>query len=1714
MKTRLLLLMSIFYGLNFFAQTVSITDENFEQALIDLGWDSTGNLDGSILTTDAVKIDKLIIYNPTNVVHDDIPLNPLLTNVKGKIKDISAIKYMPNLNYLYAGYNEIQEIDVSQNPILAYLDVRVNDLTEIDVSTNSYLTVLNVSFNKLNNLDVTNNFRLVGLAIYSNSIIDVDVRSNYQLLQLSVGLNPMPYINILNNTKLIDLDISYTLIKEMDLSKNSLLKRLRCIQTNLDGLDLNLNPLLTRLDFLNNSKISELNLLQQQYLDTLYVSNNANLAALNLKNGANTKITAFNSLLNPKLNCINVDDVDYASTNWTDIDETTTFETNCYNNTPPIVSNLTFISSVETISGGGCGSEDIRKNTINYDYSDVDDNKEKGTKITWFVSDNKEGTNKTEISSAKDKTSINIRYPGRGDYYISYEITPSDGLEYGEKVISSVFGPYKDQITGGNSEDCPESITMVTIKDNNFEQALIDFGYDKSLNGKVVLDSIVNVVELNLNNKNISNISGISAFKNLKILSVDNNSIENIDLSENSKIETLSISNNKINFLDLSENKILKHFTAIDGVLEALKIDNENNKNFIFFNIQNNPSLKCIQVDDDDYSKTNWTNIDDNSLFSNECSSTPPTVSNLILTGELLQYKELTATYDYLDENDFSEQETEIEWYISDDEFGRNITRVNYRDNSFNHIFTYFDIGKYVSFKIIPNNGFLSGSSVESSFYGPIQKSTTINNIPPTASNLQVYGKLYAGQIIHALYDYNDSDDDSETETLYSWYLSDDEFGTNKTLIEGAYDREYTLTSDHIDKYLSFNVKPYDGKDYGKSVESIVKGPIKLANNPPTVSNIVISGVFEIGDILTATYEYLDEENDIETGSYYQWYISDDTSGSNQEEISGANDLTFTLTESQESKFVSLKVTPYDGIGFGKTLESEFHGPVGNAFPTAMNLIITGTLTEGEKLVASYEYSDYDNDLENGSKFKWYISDDNLGTNKIEISGEITNTYIIIQEDIGKYISFEVTPKDGVDFGVSVESQLKGPIQPIMPVIEIPDTNFEQALIDLGFDTNGLNGNILKSEAEAITTLWIGNADNNENLPNVTSKISDLSGIENFTELVSLNCNLNNITTLDLTSNKNLKVLDCRTNNLETLNVSNGNNKIVTSFNTEGNQNLTCIQVDNQEYSVNNWIFTDEQTGFSEDCSKNDAISNYYTSVPDVEFEKLLIANKVDTIQDGKFRTKDAYYVKTMNELSGYNFKSIQGLEAFKNLTRWQNPSSFLESADFSQNLNLEELSVNGTKIDSLDVSMLTKLTTLSCIGTNYNKLKYLNVTGVINLERLEAYENELTALDVSTNTKLTWLSLHDNLLTKIDITKNINLETFGCYKNNIKILNVSNSPNLKLFYCHNNDLEYLNIDKGNNLWQDFNATLNPNLTCIQVFEKSWSDQYLFGKIDDTASFSEDCNSVWEVYTEDSNLDSALLSITGLDSNNDGEITYEEAQNFTGDLDLSEQNITSIAGLEAFTNVTSIDVSGNKLTDISYLFNTSITLFSKTTGKKRTVFKTNTTGIKILNASDNLLEEIDVSNIETLTNLNVSDNKLTYLNISNNANGILETLDVTGNTNLSCIQVDNIDEAETKTKWIKDATAAYNTYCEKTSLSTNEFLKENVLIYPNPVNDFINISLSNGLQLKSIEVYNIVGKKIKSSDNKEIILKEFVSGIYFVKVNTDKGSINQKIIKR
>ncbi|MCT4617921.1 MAG: DUF5050 domain-containing protein, partial [Marinisporobacter sp.] len=100
------------------------------------------------------------------------------------------------------------------------------------------------------------------------------------------------------------------------------------------------------------------------------------------------------------------------------------------------------------------------------------------------------------------------------------------------------------------------------------------------------------------------------------------------------------------------------------------------------------------------------------------------------------------------------------------------------------------------------------------------------------------------------------------------------------------------------------------------------------------------------------------------------------------------------------------------------------------AAPEASSVSISGTAQVGEILTGNYNYNDVNGDTEGASTFKWYRSDDVSGTNKTEISGATSKTYELKNTELGKYISFEVTPvaSSGTSPGSAVESRVTGKV--------------------------------------------------------------------------------------------------------------------------------------------------------------------------------------------------------------------------------------------------------------------------------------------------------------------------------------------------------------------------------------------------------------------------------------------------------------------------------------------------------------------------------------------------------------------------------------------------------------------------------------------------------------------------------------------------------------
>tara|TARA_Y100000766_G_C18844639_1_gene575063 strand:+ start:192 stop:1331 length:1140 start_codon:yes stop_codon:yes gene_type:complete len=105
----------------------------------------------------------------------------------------------------------------------------------------------------------------------------------------------------------------------------------------------------------------------------------------------------------------------------------------------------------------------------------------------------------------------------------------------------------------------------------------------------------------------------------------------------------------------------------------------------------------------------------------------------------------------------------------------------------------------------------------------------------------------------------------------------------------------------------------------------------------------------------------------------------------------------------------------------------------------------------------------------------------------------------------------------------------------------VPDDTFEQKLIDLGYD-DVLDDYVMTSNINTIENLNLDNEVNyqspgsdviNNYIPfGINGAIYDLTGIQDFTSLVSLDVGFNRISSLDLSNNYSLASLDCEYNDI------------------------------------------------------------------------------------------------------------------------------------------------------------------------------------------------------------------------------------------------------------------------------------------------------------------------------------------------------------------------------------------------------------------------------------------------------------------------------------------------------------------------------------------------------------------------------------------------------
>ena len=165
----------------------------------------------------------------------------------------------------------------------------------------------------------------------------------------------------------------------------------------------------------------------------------------------------------------------------------------------------------------------------------------------------------------------------------------------------NITGLFQFNVTGSRVQTYQKNRTY--IPDQNFEQALVDAGYDTTIDSYIDDSSMLGVTQLDLSNKQITDFTGLEEFVNLTDLNLSGNTIISVPLVNLNQLTTLNLSSTGLTELDLSQNS---NITSLD--------------------LSGNTGLSCVKVSQQIYQQvpSGWI-YDSTTSFELECDC--PTLS-------------------------------------------------------------------------------------------------------------------------------------------------------------------------------------------------------------------------------------------------------------------------------------------------------------------------------------------------------------------------------------------------------------------------------------------------------------------------------------------------------------------------------------------------------------------------------------------------------------------------------------------------------------------------------------------------------------------------------------------------------------------------------------------------------------------------------------------------------------------------------------------------------------------------------------------------------------------------------------------------------------------------------------------------------------------------------------------------------------------------------
>lgn len=188
-----------------------------------------------------------------------------------------------------------------------------------------------------------------------------------------------------------------------------------------------------------------------------------------------------------------------------------------------------------------------------------------------------------------------------------------------------------------------------------------------------------------------------------------------------------------------------------------------------------------------------------------------------------------------------------------------------------------------------------------------------------------------------------------------------------------------------------------------------------------------------------------------------------------------------------------------------------------------------------------------------------------------------------------------------------------------------------------------------------------------------------------------------------------------------------------------------------------------------------------------------------------------------------------------------------------------------------------------------------------------------------------------------------------------------------------------------------------------------------------------------------------------VDSNGDGEIQFTEAIAVSW-LNVESQNpIQSIEGIQFFTSLTRLDISGHQLTNLDLSNNFNLTTLYCSNNQLTNLDLSSNFNLTFLLCDNNLITTLNLGNSNSLINLSCIGNELTSLDLNSKTN--LDVLSCSNNqiSNLDLSQNINLNQLYCQDNQLTSLNLLYNTGLSNLNCSNNQIssidLTQNTSLY-------------------------------------------------------------------